>query len=160
MPEPVSEDMVRAIYRQGGALDGALLVTVWAPTLADTLRFTNREGGISSRGEEFKFVPFSWAFTGASADQPSREARLEIGRDARIVNAIRTAPKNTELLAMVELVKASQPDEVERAFRGARVPSSELQGGSITFTLTSKSFADEWGCSKRYIMSRTPSLFL
>lgn len=158
--EHVTEEMIRDAYRQGGALDGAILVTVWSDHLDGDLLFTNREGGLTSRGQDFRFVPFGWSFTGASADQPSREARLEIGRDARIVEAIRAAPKNTELRALVELVKVSRPDDVERAFTGARVPTAELEGASVVFTLLSKSFADEPGCSKRYVMARTPALFL
>ena len=157
--EQVTEAMVEAAYRQGGALDGAILVRVWSDDLDDELLFTNREGGLVSRGETYRFVPFSWSFTGASADQPSREARLEIGRDARLVDAIRRAPKNTTLYAEVELVRATAPDLVERAFRGARVPSSEVEGAMVGFTLSSKSFADEYACSKRYVRARTPGLF-
>jgi hypothetical protein len=159
MPAEVTEEMVRQSFRQGSAGPRAILVTVTSAHLAEPIRFTDHPGGVTSQGVDYPFLPFSFAFPGASADQPARQCELEIGRSHVVAVGIKTAPKNTVLACEVEMVRPDQPDQVERAFRGATIPTADLEGPTIKFTLRGKSFGDELACSKRYIHSRMPGLF-
>jgi hypothetical protein len=161
--EDVTEDMVRDAYRQG-AKARALLVTITSSHLPDPMRFTNWPDGLTQLAGDpderrFPHVPFLFSFPGASADQPSRDCEIEIGRSGEVALALKSAPKNTVLQVTVEMVRPSAPDIVELAFRNTKARSAGLEGATMKFTLKSRSFQDEFACSKRYVISRTPGLF-
>lgn len=163
MSEDVTEDMVRDAYRQG-AKARALLVTITSAHLPAAIMFTNWPDGLvqavgTPEERVFKHVPFRFSFPGASADQPSRECEIEIGRSAQVALGIKSAPKNTILRVTVEMVRPSAPNLVERAFRNTKARSAGLEGATMKFTLKSRSFQDELACSKRYVISRMPGLF-
>lgn len=157
--EDVSEDMIRSLYRQGGGGERVLLVTFESQHLSEPILFCNYPGDLVSNSLTYPYTEFGFKFGGASADQPSREAEIEVGRVGEVAMAIKTAPKNTVLRVQVEIVRPEAPDAVERAFRGLRAKSSDMEGPTISFQLASKSFQDEYVCSKRYLISRIPALF-
>lgn len=155
--QEVTEDYVRgAIARD--AEPTVLLVTITAEGLDEPIRASSDPDGTTSRGDEYPYFPFGFAWPGAAADEPVRQAKLEIGNtDGRIADAIRQAAGNP--LVTVELVRKAAPDVVEMAMVDARLSDAEIDDPKVSGTLKPRSFEDEPACKARYIIARTPGLF-
>lgn len=167
--QQVSEELIRELYGQDEA-DLVLLVTLEVDGLADLGLFTDRAdtvvtpdgervAGFISRGQVFRHLPFNFRWGGAGPTEVARRAMLEVGADGRLVEAVRLAPAGAQFWVTVEMVRASAPDQVERALRSAKVPSSQLDLGKMIFELRARSLADEYACAARYTMARAPGLY-
>lgn len=155
--QDVTEDFVRAIFKRD-ADPTALLVTINAPGLDGPIYATSNPDGMTSRGVDYEYFPFSFSWGGSSADEPVRQASLEIGNtDGRIAEAVRLATGNP--LATVELVRLAAPDTVEIGMVDAKIADVEIDDPKVTANLKPKSFADEPACQARYIIARVPGLF-
>lgn len=153
----VSEDMVRASFaRQVEPM--AVLVTLDADGMAEPIRASSDPDGTVSRGQTFRHFPFGFSGGGASAEEPARRARLEIGNvDGRIAEAARTVTGTP--LATIETVRVAAPDVVELAIEEAKVGDIEVDDPKVTATLHPREFDTEPACKARYIIARTPGLF-
>lgn len=155
--QDVTEAFVRAVFNRE-AEKVVLLVTLDAPGLDGPILACSDPDGFESRGDVFEYFPFSFGWGGAAADEPVRQASLEIGNtDGRIAEAVRTATGNPT--ATIEMVRAAAPDTVELAMNGAKVADVDIDDPKVTATLKPRSFAEEPACKARYIIARTPGLF-
>lgn len=153
----VTPEMIDMVFSESTNLS-ALLCTITAEGLPEPIRVTNLDGGLTSRGVDYEYYPFSFSLPGASESEQIRECQLEIyNRDQRISNAIRTSTGKPRVT--VEYVKVSNPDYVELALTDAEVYDVEIDDPRITATIRSKSFALEPACKARYVAARTPGLF-
>lgn len=153
----VTPEMIDDIFSEQVKLS-VLLCTITAPGLAEPIRVCDLDGGITSRGQDYEYFPFTFSMPGASETEIIREAKLEIfNRDARITNAIRVATGTP--MVTVELVKLSNPDYVEIALEDALVTDAESDDPKVTATLQSKTYSTEPACKARYVAARTPGLF-
>lgn len=153
----VTEDFVRAIFARV-VEPTALLVTIRAEGLEEPVRATSHPDGLVSGGIAYPFFPFGFSWGGAAADEPAKEARLEIGNtDGRISSAIRQATGDPRI--DVELVRVSAPDVVELAMIDAKIDSVEVDEPKVTATIKPRAFEEEPACKARYIAARTPGLF-
>lgn len=156
MQENVTPEMVRSVYSRT-AEPKATLLELSAEGI-DTLYFTDWSEGLTSNGQVYEFFPFSFKWPGASTDEQTRVAKLEIfNRDRRISEAIRIATGKPELT--VSLVRIATPDVVEMAITGAGIDDVEIDDPEVTGTIMPRSFKTEAACSARYVFSRTPGLF-
>lgn len=162
--QPVSEDMVRAVFSQRvEAL--AILLTISSVSLAAPIRVTDYAGqlrrnvkGISSRGNDYLFFPFSFGWGGAGAGELAREAQLTIGNTSgEIADALEAC--TDQPVITVEVIRVSAPDVVERAMTQAILSSTEEDGPKITGTIKPRQFDTEPACAKSYLPSLTPALF-
>lgn len=155
--QDVTPDLVRAIFRRTVA-PTAVLVTLEADGV-DPIRASSDPDGTTSNGEDFPYFPFSFAWGGASAEEPSKRAKLEIGSaDGRIEDAIRALPNNAAPTATVQLVRVAAPDVVEVAIDGASVDDVEFDAPKVTANLSPRDFSEP-ACHARYTAARTPALF-
>lgn len=153
----VSEAMVREVFAEDGRLP-ATLVTFESSDLPEPIRATDHPEGIVSRGETFRFFPFTFSAGGASAEDPDRTMRLEIANlDALIAEAIRSTAGQP--ICTVELVRVLDPNAVEIAFRDCEVRDVEVTGPTVIFQLAGRELSNQFACSKRYVQARTPALF-
>lgn len=153
----VSEDMVRAAFaRQVEPM--AVLVTIEAEDLADPIRASSDPDGTVSRGQTYRYFPFGFVGGGASLEEPTRRAKLEIGNgDGRVSEAARTVTGTP--IATIETVRSAAPDIVEIAVEEARVTDIEVDDPKVTVTLNPRDFMTEPACKARYIIARVPGLF-
>ena len=144
----------------------ALLVTIEAEGLDGLLRLTDCPDGrtstgakgLSSRGQDYEFFPFSFAFPGAGAGESARAAKVVIGnRSGEIAEALEGVTGQPTLT--VELVRVSAPDSVERAMTRAVLTDHEEGSASITGSIASRRFDTEPACKSSYISAKVPSLF-
>ena len=155
--QDVSEDFVRAVFKRA-VEPTAMLLTLTADGLEEPIRASSDRDGTVSGGIEFPYFPFAFAWGGAAAEEPVKDASLEIGNtDGRISRAIRTAQGNP--LIDVELVRTSAPDVVELAMIGAKVANVDVDEPKVSASIKPKSFDDEPACKARYIIARTPGLY-
>lgn len=155
--QDVSEDMIREIFARSVETPVAL-VTITAEGLDAPIRASSDPEGTTSRGEEYPYFPFNFAWGGAAQDESARDAMLEIGNtDGAIAMAIRQAEGQPSVT--VELVRRAAPDVVEMAMIGARLIDAEVDDPRVRGTLKPKTLSDEPACKARYIAARTPGLF-
>jgi hypothetical protein len=162
--QDVTEEMIRDVFAEDARVP-ATLITFEAADLEEPIRATDYRGdlgdglyGIVSRGVTYQFFPFAFTFGGASAEEPERQARLEIGNvDGAILHAIRSIEARPYLTA--ELVRVSAPDHVELAMSRSPLSDVDANAASIEMTLRSRNFDQVYACAKRYVIARTPSLF-
>jgi hypothetical protein len=156
---PISPEMVEAIFAEE-AEPTALLVTLYSDDLLAPILACSDPDGIVSRGEQYDYFPFTFSWGGATASEPARGARLEIGNsDDRIMRAIRGLPSGAQVFANCELVRTVDPDEVEMAIMGARVSDIDVDDPKVTGQLATRTFDTEPACAQRYVAARTPGLF-
>lgn len=153
----ITEAYVRAVFSET-IEETALLLRLSADGLEAPILATSYPDGLTSGGLEYPFFPFGFVWGGAAADEPAREARLEIGNtDGRIAEAIRQATGNPRI--DVELVRVSAPDVVELAMIDGEIKSVDVDEPKVTATIRGRSLDDEPACKARYIAARTPGLF-
>ena len=156
MQETVTPEMVRNI-RMRTKEPKAILLKLEAEQI-DTLYITNWPGGIVSRGQEYVYFPFTFKWPGASQDEPSRRAQVQImNTDRRLAEAIRVATGEPKLTA--ELIRVATPDVVEMVMSDAKLSQAEVDAPNVSGDLDPKSFRTEPACSARYTYARTPGLF-
>lgn len=155
--QQVSEDLIREIFARAAEAP-VVLVTIEAEGIGAPIRVSSDPDGITSRGEDFAYFPFSFAWGGAGQDETAKQAKLEIGNvDGRIAEAIRLATGNP--VVTIEVVRRAAPDVVEMAMTGAKLVDAEIDDPRVSGTLKPRTFADEPACKARYIAARTPGLF-
>lgn len=158
MAQDFSPDMIEAIYSEDGPAM-SLLITLDSADLDDPIRASSDPEGTTSRGDDYPHFPFGFAFGGASPEEASKGAKLEIANsDARIMRAIRSLPAGAQVSCSAELVLTDDPDEVELAMTSARVGDVECDDPKVTANIQPKDFDDEPACSARYVGARTPGL--
>lgn len=158
MAQELSAEAIEEIYSEDGP-GLALLITIDSDELDQPIRASSDPDGTTSRGMDFEHFPFGFTFGGSGQDEPSRQAKLEIGNvDARITEAIRSLPAGAQVRATAETVLLDNPDEVEMAVHDARVMDVEVDDPKVTANLQPKSFDTEPAQKARYIGSRTPGL--
>ena len=144
----------------------ALLATIQADGLDGLLRLTDcpdartstGSKGLVSRGQDFEYFPFSFAFPGAGQGESARGAKVVIGnRSGEIAEALEGVTGQPTIT--VELVRVCAPDSVERAMTGATLSDHEESSASITANIASRRFDPEPACRSSYIEAKTPSLF-
>lgn len=157
--------MVRQLYAAEPETP-VLLATLDTDELDEPIRATTHDGrlsgtatrGIESRGDTFIFTPFNFAWPGASADQPIKDAQFEMfNRSGEVTEAIRLATGNPTLT--VEMVRASAPDTVELAMANAAISEAEIDDPKVTATIKAKRFDTEPACKASAVPSRLPGLF-
>lgn len=157
MPANVSEAYVRASFARTTP-DIALLVTVRADGLDEPLRATSWPGGIESRGVDYPYMPFNFAWQGAGTGEIARAARLEIANiDGRISEAVRTAIGRPAV--DVESIRVEDPNTVELGLTDAGLAEVEIDDTHATGTLSPRDFATEPACGPRYTIFRVPAAF-
>jgi hypothetical protein len=136
----------------------AQLVTIRSDALAEPLRVTNWQGGLTSNDEDFAYYPFSLAWAGSSKGNPFGGARLIIANvDRRIEEAADASDDMVEI--DLALVRVAAPDTVEKAIDGARIPSIEGDAGRVQAAIRPRDFSQEPACARKYLPATTPGLF-
>lgn len=166
MPEPISGDMIRAIFAEDGeaiaalatvdgvGLDAPLRVTTWAGELPNGGR------GLISNEVTYEYFPFKFAGGGSGPTESVRDARLEIANiDGRVIRAVKEIEANTRPTIDIQTVRVAAPDVVETAMLGAKIRTARVSGATATATIAPRDFADEPACKARYTPSRFPALF-
>ncbi len=153
----ISEDMVRAAFaRQVQPM--TVLLRITAEGLADDILVSSDPDGTISRGLLYEHFPFEFSGGGASNEDQSRSARLEIGNtDGRIGEAVRALTGSPVIT--IETVRAAAPDVVELAIEDAELEDIEIDDPKITATVKARRFDTEPACKARYTIARTPGLF-
>lgn len=155
--QDLSDDAIKNAYSSVVEADVALL-TITATNLAEPIKCCDQPGGFTSRGVFYKFAAFTVSFGGASMDEPSKVARLEIENlDGSMMLAARTVKNRPSLL--VEVVRLNEPDVVEQSFVGVKMDDVEVDDRRLSFTLSPRDFKREPACAARYVIARTPGLF-
>ncbi len=155
--QPVSEALIYDLYLQEPETPITLL-TLDAPSMVEPIRVCDAPEGFTSDGVAYIYFPFNFSFGGASREEPSRTARVEIGNsDARIIEAARTM--TGEPTMSMALVRPSAPDTVEIAMEAARLADIGWDDVSIVGTLKPRDFGDEPACKASYVIARNPGLF-
>lgn len=136
----------------------AQLVTIRSDALAEPLRVTNWQGGLTSNAVDFAYYPFSLAWAGASKSNPFGGARLTIANiDRRIEEAADASDDMVEI--DLGLVRVAAPDTVEKAIEGARIPSIEGDAARVQAAIRPRDFSQEPACARKYLPATTPGLF-
>lgn len=107
-----------------------VLLTISHPNLAQSIRVVNNNENVTSRGQEFIAFPFEIELPGEDSDQPPM-ARLRIDNvDRMIVSSIRdiATPPNVT----IEVVLASQPNQIEISFEALIMRNVSYDAASVT----------------------------
>lgn len=122
----------------------------------ETLRVARNNENIVSRGNTFYAYPFDPEQPGDSEESP--QARITIANVNRVVGhaleRCATAPSCT-----FEIVLASDPDHVERAWAGMTFTNAAWDAFRLTVTLAYLGFSDEPFPKKRVTPIRFPGLY-
>lgn len=156
MPE-LSEDFIRASWR-GEAPDLAQLVTLRSDADPEPITATDWPGGVTSNGVHYPHFPFQLSWAAASKETPFGEGRLTISNvDRRIEEACDAALEPPEL--DLRLVAVDDPDIVETAILGAKVPSVEGDAARVAAVIRPRDFNEEPACARPYTPASTPGQF-
>lgn len=157
MSQDLSDEAIKNAYSSTVQPD-VVLLKITANNLPEPIYACDQPGGFWSRGVFYKFGAFTVSFGGASMDEPSKSARLEIENlDGSLTLAARTVKFRPQLL--VEIVRLDEPDVVEQRLVGVKMDDVEVDDQRLIFTLSPRDFKREPAVAARYIMSRTPGLF-
>lgn len=153
----VSEDFIEQAWRRQKD-DLAQLVELRSDATEDPIRVTDWPGGLVSDGETYVHYPFQLAWAGAGKDAPFGEGRLTIANVDRAIEEACDAAQDPPELDL-SLVRVAAPDVVERAIRGARVPSVEGDMNRVAAVIRPRDFGQEPACAVSYSPSAFPGLF-
>lgn len=157
MAQDLSDDAIKNAYSSVVEPE-AVLLTITAANLAEPIRVCDHPDGVTSGGVFYKFAAFTVGFGGASMDEPSKTARLEVDNiDGSLMLAARTVKNRPRL--DVRVVRLSEPDVVEQSLIGVRMDDVEVDDNRLSFTISPRDFKREPACAARYVMARTPGLF-
>lgn len=158
MAQEFSASAIEQIYSEDGPAT-AILISLDSPSLEEPIRASSDPDGTTSRGLQYDHFPFSFLWSGAGQDEPSRGAKLEIANtDARIGRAVRSLPAGAQISATAEMILVDAPDDVEMAVTDARVGDVEIDDPKVTANIEARSFSTEPANQARYIKARTPGL--
>ena len=167
MPEPITADMIKAIYAEDIEQTAVLLV-IESVGLEDSLFLTSHDGlvqgqdtrGLMSNGQLYAFIPFKFMPGGTGAGEPARSGKLEIASaDGRIVRMVKAVSANAQPTLSAYTVRVAAPDVVETAFVNVTIRTARIAGGSTVITFVPRDFAGEPACKARYGQVRTPGLY-
>lgn len=164
MPE-ISEDFIDSCWR-GEPDPVAQLVTITSDADPTPIRVSDcsdrllpaRQQGIASNGEDYPYFPFQLAWAAATASSPFGEGRLTIANvDRRIEEACDAAidPPTISL----SLVRLADPDTVETAINGARIPAIDGDESKVSAVIRPRDFDLEPACARSYTPATTPGMF-
>ncbi len=154
---PVTEDMVEAAWRREQE-PVAQLLTLRSDADPAPITVTDWKEGVTSNGVAYAYFPFELAWASSSRDQVVGQGKLTIANvDRRIEEACDAAVNPPELDLM--LVRVDEPDVVERAILGAKVPSVDGDARTVNANIRPRSFAEEPACAVKQTPSTTPALF-
>lgn len=154
---PVTDAFIEAAWR-GEPSPVAQLVTLRSDAHPDPIRATDWPDGVTSNGETYPYYPFQLAWAGASKDTAFGEGRLTVQNvDRRIEQACDAANDPPEI--DLQLVRVEDPNVVEDAILGAKVPSVEGDASRIAAVIRPRDFNEEPACAVSYTPSTVPGAF-
>lgn len=157
MPQNLTDDYIKSQYASVAEPE-AVLCTIESDQLPEPILFCDQPGGVTSNDIFYPFYPFTITFGGASIDEPSKVARLEVANmDGSLVATARAVKRKPKM--NVQIVRLSSPDEPEQELTGILMDDVDAGNESLIFTLSPRDFKREPACKARYIMARTPGLF-
>lgn len=157
MPLELSDDMIKSRYASVVEPE-AVLCRIESPDLVEPIYFCDQPDGVQAADEFYPFYPFTIVFGGASMDEPSKVARLEVANmDGSLLATARTVKRKPKIY--VQIVRLSNVNEPEQELDGALMDDVDASNESLTFTLSPRDFKREPACQARYIIARTPGLF-
>lgn len=157
MSVELTEDFIRACWR-GEAPDLAQLVTLRSDATDEPIRATDWPGGVTSNGVIYPHYPFQLSWAGAGRDTAFGQGRLTIANvDRRIETACDAASEPPEV--DLQLVAVDDPDVVETAILGARVPSVEGDASRVAAVIRPRDFTEEPACARPYTPASAPGQF-
>lgn len=157
MPLELSDDMIKSRYASVVEPE-AVLCRIESPDLVEPIYFCDQPDGVQTTDEFYPFYPFTIVFGGASMDEPSKVARLEVANmDGSLLATARTVKRKPKIY--VQIVRLSNVNEPEQELDGALMDDVDASNESLTFTLSPRDFKREPACQARYIIARTPGLF-
>lgn len=153
----ITEDFIRQAWRRDQE-PIAQLVTIRSDAEPSPIRTTDWGEGLESQGHAFLFYPFELAWAGAGRDAPFGEGRLTIANvDRRIEEACDASIDPPEI--DLAIVRVADPDTIERAIVGARIPSVEGDQSRVTAVIRPRDFSQEPACARSYTPGTVPGLF-
>lgn len=157
MPLELSDDMIKSRYASVVEPE-AVLCRIESPDLVEPIYFCDQPDGVQTVDDFYPFYPFTIVFGGASMDEPSKVARLEVANmDGSLLATARTVKRKPKIY--VQIVRLSNVNEPEQELDGALMDDVDASNESLTFTLSPRDFKREPACQARYIIARTPGLF-
>lgn len=151
----ISAEMARAILRQSSDEVAVILLTI-SGTGFTTFRVCDHDTAITSNGNTFLAFPFKIELPGDGENAPV--ARLQISNVSRLIGEAIDAATG-QIAVKIELVLASDPDNVEKSFDGLELRSVSRDALSVQGELQSAQFTSEPYPQIRAIPSRLPGLF-
>ncbi len=166
MPRPLSNTAKQAIFAQSTSEVFVALVTIENESFTDPIRVCDNPTqilpdlgvrGVVSRGLEYVYVPFSLNLP-IQDDTGVSRATISIDNISReIVKAVREA--TTALTINIEIVLASDPDNVEMSVQDFRLESVKYDAFTVSGDLSVEYFELEPFPSKRFTPSDFPGIF-
>lgn len=157
MSQDLSDEAIKNAYASVVEPE-AVLCSIEADNSAEPILFCDHPDGVTSNGTFYPFYPFTIVFGGASIDEPSKVARLEVANlDGSLIATARTVKRKPRL--HVEIVRLAAPNDVEQELVGVTIDDVDAGNESLVFALSPRSFKSEPACKARYIIARTPGLF-
>lgn len=153
----VTEDMVEAAWSREQA-PVAQLITITSDADPTPIRACDWPGGLTSNGDVYPHFPFALSWAGAGRDTPFGQGRLSIANvDRRVEEACDAAlqPPTIDL----SLVRVEDPDVLERAILGARVPTVEGDAQRVSAVVRPRDFSQEPACARVYTPASAAGLF-
>lgn len=134
-----------------------VLLTISHPSISPAIRVVANTQPITSRGNEFLDFPFDITLPNETEDGPSR-ARLVIDNVSReIGQAVRQI--HTPASVLIEVVRAADPDVVERAFPSFWLRNVRTSASQVSGDLTLEDFSDEPYPAGVFSPASFPALF-
>jgi hypothetical protein len=133
-----------------------VLLTVTHPDLPDPIRVVRNRKQIVSRGNTFLAFPFEVELPTDGSDAP--QAQITVSnvsrRIGKALEALVTPPN-----CLIELVLASTPDTVERAWDQFLLTEASWDAFNLTGTISRRTYWDEPWPRKRVTPAGFPGLF-
>lgn len=167
MPRTVSDTFKAAAFAQETGEALVVLLTLDHDDLDAPLRFCSDPGtrlsddplsyGITSRGEQFLFLPFQITLP-HDLDRQAPAGKITVDNIGReMVAALRSI--HTPLEVLIEVVLASDPDTVEASFPDFDLSGVTYDAGTIEGEITIDGLAREPYAAMNFDPSRFPALF-
>lgn len=113
--------------------------------------------GVTSRGEQFLYVPFSVTLPDERLRTPPRSKLSLDNIDRRAVRILRSTL--TPATALFEFVLASAPDDIEFVVRDFELFSASYDGSSISIDCGIDPLVNEPFPAEGFVPATTPGLF-
>lgn len=156
MSRSLSSPALESAFAQETGEVWLVLCTITHPSLPTPLRFVNDMQSLTSRGNLYQAFPFEVEFPEEDVDSAG-EARIVLDNiDQSIVKAIRAMSGAPEIT--LEVVLASNPDQVEAQFPGMALRDARYDVARVTGTLRFEDITTE-PISVEMTPQRFPGLF-